>query len=102
MRRAARLTENPMTTTRNTISLIALLALVAALPALAQNRTQFGGRYNAATYAFGVHPNVQPLYLDSPSGAAYGTGSVTFTVQIGSVTDRKSTRLNSSHVRISY
>ena len=61
--------------------LVALVAL--SLPAIAQNRTRFGGYINAYDYAYGQNPNVPALINDSNT---VSTGAQTLTIRVGSVT----------------
>ena len=44
----------------------------------------FAGEYRALSYAYGINPDVQPLIVDSPSGATSG-GTQTLTLAFGVV-----------------
>lgn len=62
---------------------VALLALIATAPLMGQNRTRFGGRYEALDYAYGQSPaGAQPAGLQILTGNA-ATGSQTVTVAVG-------------------
>jgi hypothetical protein len=58
--------------------LVALVAL--SLPLSAQNRTRFGGEFNANDYAFGAATNVPALTIDNN---ITGTGSQTYVLRTG-------------------
>ena len=62
---------------------IALLGVLAVIPASAQNRTFFGGLRNAAAYAYGVNGVAPALTIDSAPNA---TGAQTVTVAFGATT----------------
>jgi hypothetical protein len=70
-----------MTTIRNWT--LGLLIALAAIPAMAQNRTRFAGEYAALDYAYGVQTNfASPLRVDIGTTA---TGSGTLTLAYGNI-----------------
>lgn len=64
---------------------ILLVAILAALPLLAQNRTSFAGEYNAMDYAYGVIPNVGPLRVNVGFNVPSSPTSLTLTLAYGNI-----------------
>jgi len=64
-----------MTRNLKLISIVGLACLL-AVPAMAQNRTRFGGRYNAWDYAYGLNAVAGPLQVFQ-GNTSTGTASIT-------------------------
>lgn len=74
---------------RKITGFLAFAALLAG-PVLAQNRTRFGGMYNASDYAYGVSGAPGPLMVQTGNST---TGSTSITVQIAYATLGDGTKL---------
>ena len=74
---------------RKAVSLLAFAAVL-AMPVLAQNRTRFGGQYNAVDYAYGIIGAPGPLVVQTGNSS---TGSTSVTVQFAYTTLGDGTKL---------
>lgn len=59
-----------------------------------KNPTFFAGQYRAASFAYGVAPELPGLMVDNPSGATAAVGTQTLTVAFGSITLQDGTVLS--------
>ena len=75
--------------TRKIAGILAFAAILAG-PVLAQNRTKFGGIYNAVDFSYGVIESLGPLLVQTGNSS---TGSTSITVQIAYVTLGDGTKL---------
>ena len=72
------------------ITAVLAFAAVLAGPLAAQNRTRFGGLYNAVDYAYGVVGAPGPLLVQTGNS---GTGSTSITIQVAYATLGDGTKL---------
>src|ERR1700722_18937660 len=72
------------------LTAVLAFAAVLAVPLAAQNRTTFGGVYNASAYAYGITGAPGPLYVQTGNSS---TGSTSITVQIAYTTLGDGTKL---------